>query len=45
MYLTSKIVPWHIAQATRAVFTPIVIALNVQAVYWETWHQVWRAAK
>ena len=34
---------WFIAQAVRACFTPAILALNAQAVYWDTWHQVWRA--
>lgn len=34
--------PWWIAQAVRAAAAPAVFALNVQAAYWQTWHEVFR---
>lgn len=40
---TSIQIPRYIAQAVKAMVAPTLFALNVQAAYWETWHQVWRA--
>ena len=34
---------WLIATTVRAAFLPLIHALEAQAVYWDTWHSVWRA--
>lgn len=40
--MNSKLMPWYIAQAVRAAFAPTIIALEVQAVFWNTWAAVYR---
>lgn len=42
MIHTSKLAPWHIAQAVKAGIAPLCFILSVQAAFWETWHAVWR---
>lgn len=39
------LLPWWVAQSVKLAVSPTILALNVQAAYWETWHQVWRAPK
>lgn len=40
--MTSIQIPRHIAQATRVMIAPLIFALDVTAVYWQTWHMVYR---
>lgn len=38
----SIMIPWYIAKATKAAIAPIIIALECQGVFWDTWAQVYR---
>jgi hypothetical protein len=42
---TSIQIPLRIAQATRAVMLPTIIALQTVAAFWAAWHAVYRGAK
>ena len=34
--------PRQIATIVKQMFAPVLFVLNVQAAYWQTWHQVYR---
>lgn len=34
--------PWLVSQGVKAAMAPTLLVLNVQAAYWQTWHDVWR---
>ncbi len=36
-----KLAPFYVAQAVRAAFAPMILALEIQSVYWETWSAVY----
>ena len=38
-----KLTPWFIAQATKAMFFPLKLNLELTAAYWKTWHEVYRS--
>jgi hypothetical protein len=42
MILSQKLAPWYIANSVKLAFSPVVLSLNVQAAFWDTWHSVWR---
>ena len=44
-FRTPMLMPWCIAQSVKLAVSPVILALNVQAAYWETWHAVWRAPR
>lgn len=35
-------IPWYIAKAIKAAFSPLILALEVQGVYFTTWAEVYR---
>lgn len=39
------LMPWWIARAVKLSVAPVILALEVQAAYWETWHAVLREVK
>lgn len=36
---------WLIARPIRLAFAPAVFLLNVQAAYWQAWHDVFREVR
>ena len=41
----SKLMPWRIAQARKAIMAPVVIALEAIGDFWTTWADVYRGVK